>query len=52
MEVTIPANATATVYVSGAEVQAEGAKPQRVEDGASVFAVESGSYRFKTKGKQ
>ncbi|MGE5610592.1 MAG: family 78 glycoside hydrolase catalytic domain [Bacillota bacterium] len=57
LDVTIPANTTATVYVptrdpasvteSGTPAAgAEGLKFLRVESGAAVFSVESGTYRF------
>jgi alpha-L-rhamnosidase len=59
MEVIIPANATATVYVpASAEgsvsesgkpaAQAEGVKFMRMESGAAVYAVGSGTYRFES----
>lgn len=55
--VTVPPNATATVYVpaAGADAVTEGGRPLakaqgvkllRTESGAVVLAVESGSYRF------
>jgi alpha-L-rhamnosidase len=57
VNVTIPANTTAEVYVpAGAEQsvtesggpasKASGVKFLRMEDGAAVFEVESGSYQF------
>ena len=57
MEVTIPANATATVYVparDGAAVteggntidKTKGVKFLRMENSAAVYAVDSGTYRF------
>lgn len=57
MEVTIPANTTATVYVPAKDAagvtesgkpagQAEGVKFLRMENGAAVYAVGSGCYRF------
>ncbi len=60
MEVTIPANATATVYVPAKDAtgitesgkpaeKAEGVKFLRMENGAAVYAVESGSYTFCSK---
>ena len=49
MDVTIPANATATVYVPGASVEADGAKLLSRDKGATVFAVESGVYHFTAK---
>jgi hypothetical protein len=61
MEVTIPPNTTATVYVpaqdatdvteSGRPIaEAQGVRFDRIENKAAVFAVESGVYRF--VGKQ
>ena len=61
LEVTIPANTTATVYLpardaasvteSGKELaQAQGVKFLRTEGDRVVLAVESGSYRFMTRG--
>ncbi len=58
---TIPANTTATVHVpakdpesiteSGKPVKdAEGVKFLRMENGAAVFAVESGRYQFSSSG--
>lgn len=60
MEVTIPANTTATIYVptqhagnvteSGKPTaQAEGVKFFRMENNAAVYAIGSGSYRFQSK---
>jgi alpha-L-rhamnosidase len=59
MEVTIPANTTAEVFVptkdansvteSGKPVaKAQGVKFLRMQDGAAVYAVGSGTYRFET----
>jgi alpha-L-rhamnosidase len=59
MEVTIPANTTATVYVPAKEAsgvtesskpadQAQGVNFLRRENGAAVFAVGSGTYRFQS----
>lgn len=59
MEVTIPANATATVYVpakdaagvteSGNPVaESNGVKFLRMENGAAVYAVSSGTYQFQS----
>jgi len=59
LEVTIPANTTATVYVpakdragvkeSGKPMdEAEGVKFLRMENGAGVFAVGSGQYHFQS----
>jgi alpha-L-rhamnosidase len=60
VEVTIPANTTATVYVPAKEAAsvmetrkpastASGVKFLRMEDGAAVFLVQSGSYRFESR---
>ncbi len=57
LDVTVPANTRATVYVPAASAskvteggkpaaEAKGVKLLREEDSAAVFAVESGSYRF------
>ena len=57
LDVTIPANTTATVSIPAAKASevteseqaieaAEGVKLLRVEDGAAVLAVESGTYHF------
>ena len=62
MDVTIPANTTAEVYVPAANasaitesgqpaVRAEGVKFLRTEKDATVFAVESGPYQFCTRWK-
>jgi alpha-L-rhamnosidase len=59
MEVTIPANTTATVYVPARDVagvtesgkaieQAEGVKFLRMENGAAIYAVGCRSYRFQS----
>ena len=59
MEVTIPANTTATVYVpakdaagvteSGKPVgKVKGVRFLRMESGAAVYAVDSGTYRFQS----
>ena len=59
-EITIPANSTAIVYVPAADVgevkesgrpatQAVGVHFLRMENGAAVFSVGSGSYRFASK---
>lgn len=56
-QITVPPNSTATVYVPADRVEAvtessqpanavEGVKFLRMENGAAVFEVESGSYRF------
>jgi len=60
LNVTIPANTTATVYVPAGDVESvtEGGKPAakagdvsllRMEDDSAVFAVGSGHYRFVSK---
>jgi len=60
LDVTIPANATATVYVpadsadsiteSGRKIaEAKAVQFLRMEDGSAVFAVGSGQYRFVSK---
>ena len=57
MEITIPANTTATVYVPTSDgqsvtesgkpaAQAAGLKFLRMESGAAVFEAESGDYHF------
>ncbi len=47
MNVTVPPNTSATVYVPGASATGTGGlKAARVEGGASVFEVKSGSYTF------
>ena len=57
LNVTIPANTTATVYIPAADKskvleggrladKTDGIKFLRMEDGSAVFAVESGTYRF------
>ena len=49
LEVTIPANTTATVCVPAkaeANVKADGAQFLRMEDGCAVYAVGAGEYRF------
>jgi alpha-L-rhamnosidase len=59
MEVTIPINTTAVVYVPAKDAagvtesglpaaQAKGVKFLRMENGAAVYEVESGSYRFQS----
>ncbi len=59
MDVTIPPNTTATVYVPATDVSAVtetgvaiskvmGVKFSRMENGAAVFVVESGTYRFES----
>jgi alpha-L-rhamnosidase len=60
LEITIPANVTATVYVPAKDAaavtesgkpaaSAEGVKLLRVEGGEAVFAVQSGKYTFAAK---
>ncbi|HUW19267.1 MAG TPA: glycoside hydrolase family 78 protein [Sedimentisphaerales bacterium] len=60
MDVTIPANTTATLYVPAessdsvteggrAAVRAEGLRFLRMEDGSAVFAADSGCYRLVSK---
>jgi alpha-L-rhamnosidase len=60
MEVTIPANTTATVYVPTQDAasvtesgkpagQAESVKFLRMEHNAAVYAIGSGNYRFQSK---
>lgn len=60
LEIGIPANATATVYIPAKNasqvtergkvaVEAEGVKFLRMEDNAAVFAVGSGNYKFRTE---
>jgi alpha-L-rhamnosidase len=47
LQVTIPPNTTATVYVPGSNAtETGGLKPVRSEDGATVFEASSGSYAF------
>jgi len=59
MEVTIPANTTATVYVPAKDAagvtesgklaaKADGVKSLRMEHNAAVYAVGSGTYRFQS----
>jgi alpha-L-rhamnosidase len=52
LDVTIPVNTTATVYVPGSDVESDGGRQLRVENGATVFAIESGSYQFKSNGSE
>ena len=63
LEVTIPANTTATVYLPTRDAagitesgkllaQASGVKFLRSEGDRAVLAVESGSYRFRSGGAQ
>ena len=59
MDVMIPANTTATVHVPAKDAasvtesgkpasKAKGVKFLRMENGAAVYAVESGSYQFRS----
>ena len=59
MEVTIPINTTATVYVPAKDeagvtesnkpaAKADGVKFIRMENGAAVYAIGSGTYRFQS----
>jgi alpha-L-rhamnosidase len=48
MDVTIPPNTSATVFVPGVDARCEGARLLRSEPRASVFEVLSGSYRFQS----
>lgn len=60
LEVTVPANTTATVHVPAADASqvtegtrsarlAKGVKYLRMESGCAIFEVESGSYSFQSK---
>ncbi|MDT8302035.1 MAG: alpha-L-rhamnosidase C-terminal domain-containing protein, partial [Sedimentisphaerales bacterium] len=60
LNITIPANTTATVYVPAGDIGSvtEGGKPAakagnvsllRMEDDSAVFVVGSGNYRFESK---
>jgi alpha-L-rhamnosidase len=47
LDIVIPANTTATVYVPGKDArESGGAKPARVDAGDAVFEVGSGTYSF------
>lgn len=46
MNVTVPPNSSATVYVPGTATGTGGLKPARTEGGRSVFEVKSGTYTF------
>ena len=59
MEVTVPANTTATVFVPAKDAsgvtesgkpaaQAEGVKLLRLQDHAAVYVVDAGTYRFQS----
>jgi alpha-L-rhamnosidase len=58
-EVTIPANSTATVYVPGNNIMESGSPVEdasgvtfiKIEDGISVYTVESGNYYFESMQK-
>lgn len=51
LDVAIPPNTSATVYVPGTHVQeAGGTRAERVEGGETVFAIGSGSYSFASLG--
>ncbi len=55
MDISVPANSTATVYVPGKNVtesgiaaeDAEGVRFFKYDDGYSIFRVESGEYSFR-----
>jgi len=50
LDVVIPPNTSATVYVPGANAkEAGGARPERVEGASTVFTLGSGSYSFSTE---
>jgi hypothetical protein len=53
LQVTIPANTTATVFVpaksAGVATGTAGAKILRMENGRAVFGIESGSYTFQSE---
>ncbi|MEW2353923.1 glycoside hydrolase family 78 protein [Spirillospora sp. NPDC029432] len=52
LSVSVPVNTTAEVWVpagSASEVAQKGARFLRMQDGAAVFGVGSGSYRFTTR---
>jgi alpha-L-rhamnosidase len=48
LDVTIPPNTTATVYVPAGE-KVEGGEAVRIENGTAVFEVGSGTYQFVSK---
>jgi alpha-L-rhamnosidase len=51
-QIEIPVNTTATVYVPASSLQnveADGEKPVRFEDGRAVFELGSGKYHFKSE---
>ena len=63
MEVTIPANTTATVFVPAKDAtgvtesgkpaaESNGVKFLRMENSAAVYAVDSGTYRFQTTAQE
>ena len=57
MEVTVPVNTTATVFIPGEDIteggvpatKAKGVTLLRREGGRQVFALESGAYRFEAE---
>jgi alpha-L-rhamnosidase len=60
MEVTVPVNTTATVYILAKDetgvtesgkpaTKADGVKFLRMENGAAVYEVGSGTYHFESK---
>ena len=60
MDVTIPANTTATIYVPARDAaavtesgqpaaKAEGVKFLRMEGNAALYEIDSGTYRFNSK---
>ena len=48
MDVTVPPNTTATVWVPGKSATGAGLKPEKMEDGYTAFEVGSGSYSFRS----
>ena len=54
LNVTIPPNTTATIYVPAKSVndvrEDSGAKLLREENGRAVYAVDSGTYTFESRG--
>jgi alpha-L-rhamnosidase len=48
LDVTVPANTTATVWVPGKDAESKGLKAARTENGAAVFEVTSGTYSFRS----
>jgi alpha-L-rhamnosidase len=49
LEITVPPNTAATVYVPAGE-KLKGGQPVRFENGAAVFEVGSGTYQFVSNG--